>query len=174
MNGLNNPLSAISAFLDAGGSVLWAILVLALLLWSLIVERLLFFRFSYPSMAQTWIGQWHSRKDKRSRLAQNIRVAIISRARLEMGKTVAVIKVLVALCPLLGLLGTVTGMIHVFDVMAVIGTGNARAMAAGVSRATMPTMAGMVIAIASLYFTRQIEERISAETHRLADHLRFD
>ncbi|MEN8260801.1 MAG: MotA/TolQ/ExbB proton channel family protein [Pseudomonadota bacterium] len=174
MNGFANPLSAIGAFLDSGGSVLWAILLLALVLWSLIVERLLFFRLVYPALARNWVEQWQARKDKRSKLAQNIRIAVISRAQLEMRKTVSVIKVLIALCPLLGLLGTVTGMIHVFDVMAVMGTGNARAMAAGVSRATMPTMAGMVIAIASLYFIRQIEELINKETHRLADHLRFD
>ena len=174
MNGFGNPLSAIDALLDAGGSVLWAILLLALVLWSLIVERYLFFRLVYPAMAKDWIAQWEIRKDKRSRLAQNIRFAVISRARLEMRKTVSAIKTLIALCPLLGLLGTVTGMIHVFDVMAALGTGNARAMAAGVSQATMPTMAGMVIAIASLYFARQIEERINTETHHLADHLRFD
>ena len=63
------------------------------------------------------------------------------------------VKTLVALCPLLGLLGTVTGMIEVFDVMAIAGSGNARAMAAGVSKATIPTMAGMVAAISGLYFS---------------------
>ena len=78
---------------------------------------------------------------------------------------------LIKLCPLLGLLGTVTGMIHVFDVMAVTGTGNARAMASGISLATIPTMAGMVIAIAGLYFSKIIEERVSDETHHLADLL---
>ena len=55
------------------------------------------------------------------------------------------VKTLVALCPMLGLLGTVTGMIEVFDVMAA-GGGNTRGMAAGVSKATLPTMAGMVAA----------------------------
>ena len=62
------------------------------------------------------------------------------------------IQTLVALCPLLGLMGTVTGMIQVFEVMAMSGTSNARAMAAGVSRATIPTMAGMVGALSGVFF----------------------
>ena len=65
-------------------------------------------------------------------------------------KNINQIKGLVALCPLLGLLGTVTGMIEVFDVMAYTGTGNPRAMASGVSKATLPTMTGLVISISGL------------------------
>jgi len=80
---------------------------------------------------------------------------------------------LIGLCPLFGLLGTVTGMIHVFDVMAVTGTGNARAMASGISQATIPTMAGMVIAIAGLYFNKLIEEWVDDETHLLTDLLKY-
>jgi biopolymer transport protein ExbB len=98
---------------------------------------------------------------------------MISEAKLEMAKMTLIIKMLIALCPLMGLLGTVTGMIHVFDIMAVTGTGNARAMASGVSQATIPTMAGMVVAIAGLYFSRYIEDRTDDETHHLADLLKF-
>ena len=45
-----------------------------------------------------------------------------------------VIKVLIALCPLMGLLGTVVGMVQVFDTLAITGTGSPRAMASGISR----------------------------------------
>jgi biopolymer transport protein ExbB len=74
---------------------------------------------------------------------------------------------------MLGLLGTVVGMIHVFDVMSVTGNGNARAMASGISKATITTMAGMVIAISGLYFSKLIEERVSDESHHLADLLKY-
>jgi biopolymer transport protein ExbB len=80
-------------------------------------------------------------------------------------------KTFVALCPLLGLLGTVTGMIEVFDVMAVAGSGNARAMASGVSKATLPTMAGMVAAISGLLLSVQIERYARDEGQRVADAL---
>ena len=77
---------------------------------------------------------------------------MISRASLALKKNVGLIKALIAICPLLGLMGTVTGMVTVFDVMTYSGSGNARAMAAGVSKATVPTMAGMVAALSGVYF----------------------
>lgn len=159
--------------LNAGGEVLWLILLVSICLWGLIAERLIFFSVHYPSLKQQWLQSWNERTDRSSKSALSIRDYIISEARIEMEKNLSVIKMLVGLCPLLGLLGTVTGMIHVFDVMAVTGTGNARAMASGVSRATIPTMAGMVVAIAGLYFNRLIEEKISDEGHHLADLLKY-
>ena len=86
----------------------------------------------------------------------------------------AYIRVLVALCPLLGLLGTVTGMIEVFDVMAVAGSGNAKAMAGGVSKATIPTMAGMVAALSGLILSARLEQFAADEGERLADRLEIE
>ena len=78
---------------------------------------------------------------------------------------------LVALAPFLGLLGTVTGMVEVFDVMAVTGSGNARAMAAGISKATLPTMAGLVVALTGLFFTTSLERRAARSVRQLRDEL---
>ncbi len=166
-------LTAIESFLHTGGTILWVILGVSILLWSLIIERLVFFKFSYPKLRLQWLQDWESRHDKASFAALAIRNCSLSQAKISMNKTLPIIKMLIALCPLLGLLGTVTGMIHVFDVLAVTGTGNARAMAAGVSQATVPTMAGMVIAISGLYFSKLIEERVSDEGHNLADLLKY-
>ncbi len=160
-------------FLNMGGTVLWVILMVSICLWSLIIERLIFFKRTYPKQQHQWVLQWESCLEKNSEQTLFIREGIISEAKISMQKTVPVIKMLIALCPLLGLLGTVTGMIHVFDVMAVTGTGNARAMASGVSQATIPTMAGMVIAIAGLYFSKLIEQRVHDETHHLTDLLQY-
>ena len=166
-------INLIQQFLHAGGNVLWVILIVSICLWSLIIERLLYLKLTYPKLQESWIRQWKNRSDKHSQSALAVRQCIISEAKISMGKTVPIIKMLVALCPLFGLLGTVTGMIHVFDVMAITGTGNARAMASGVSQATIPTMAGMVIAIAGLYFSRLIEQHVSEKTHHLTDLLHY-
>ncbi len=82
-----------------------------------------------------------------------------------------IVKSLVALCPMRGLRGTVTGMIEVFDVMAIAGTGNVRGMAGGVSKATLPTMAGMLAALSGLIFSVQLERFVKSEGHRVADRL---
>ncbi len=89
--------------------------------------------------------------------AHQIRTMLISQVRQNLDRSLLIVKTLVAVCPLLGLLGTVTGMIEVFDVMAIAGSGNVRAMASGVSKATIPTMAGMVAALSGLYFSVSME-----------------
>ena len=64
------------------------------------------------------------------------------------------------MCPMIGLLGTVYGMIEVFEVLSFLGTGNPRAMSSGVAMATIPTMSGMVITLFGLYFYQDITGRI--------------
>lgn len=167
------PVSALQSMLETGGDVLWAIFAVCFLLWMLIVERYWFFLRVYPKHMSAWVSEWDARDDKASWFAHRIRESLISEARVSLGKNVALIKVLVALCPMFGLLGTVTGMITVFDVMALGGSGEVRALAGGVSRATVPTMAGMVVAISGLYFSTRMGKNINREVDRLADRLRF-
>ena len=70
--------------------------------------------------------------------------------------------------------GTVTGMIEVFDVMALSGTGNARSMASGVSKATIPTMAGMVGALSGVFLVTMLTRRVEREVELLEDDLTMD
>jgi biopolymer transport protein ExbB len=81
---------------------------------------------------------------------------------------------MVAICQLLGLMGTVTGMIDVFDVMAISGSGNARSMASGVSKATIPTMAGMVGALSGVFLVTVLNQKVSREVEDLEDNLTTD
>ena len=60
---------------------------------------------------------------------------------------IGTILILAAVAPLLGLLGTVTGMITTFDVISEFGTGNARALASGISEALVTTQSGLVVAV---------------------------
>jgi biopolymer transport protein ExbB len=62
-------------------------------------------------------------------------------------------------------------MIEVFDVMASSGSGNARGMASGVSKATLPTMAGMVAALSGMIFSIQLNRYANSETQRVAGKL---
>ncbi|WP_353252192.1 MotA/TolQ/ExbB proton channel family protein [Salinisphaera sp. PC39] len=161
----------LAAFIDAGGDTLWAILAVTVILWTLILERLWFYARVFPRHRDTWVAEWRERRDRSSWRARAIRRQNISQADLELRAGVRAIRTLIAVCPLLGLLGTVTGMIQVFDVMALEGTGDARAMASGVSRATIPTMAGMVVALSGLYFGTRLPQRARLEVRRLADRL---
>jgi len=158
-------------FMEMGGDVLWAILITLFLLWTFIFERLWYLYRVHPQRRQAVLKQWESRRETRSWYAKRIREGLISEISVSLQRNIGLIKVLIAICPLLGLLGTVTGMITVFDVMAYSGGGNARAMAGGVSLATIPTMAGMVAALSGVYFGTWLEHKARMETDRLADLL---
>jgi biopolymer transport protein ExbB len=98
---------------------------------------------------------------------------MISNAADKINGSFPVIQICVALCPLFGLLGTVTGMIAVFEAMATQG-GNARSMAAGVSMATVPTMSGMVAALSGVMGTTYLQTKIKRETELFEDNLTLD
>ncbi len=155
-------------FLEMGGPVLLVIGVLSLVMWVLIFERLIYYRIGLPKYIATFTDQWKARDERRSWNARRIREAMISRVSNKIEQYLPLIKTLLALAPLLGLLGTVTGMIEVFEVMAFSGTGNPRSMAAGVSKATIPTMAGMVAALSGVFASTLL----SRFAYRRIEHLR--
>ncbi|MEQ8515647.1 MAG: MotA/TolQ/ExbB proton channel family protein [Chromatocurvus sp.] len=165
---------AISRFMDMGGNVLWLIAILLFFMWTLIFERIWFFKLSWRDEVARVVGDWEARSERRSWAAHRIREKLVSEARLQINQNLSVIKTLVALCPLLGLLGTVTGMIEVFNIMAVTGGGDAKSMAGGVSRATIPTMAGMVAALSGVFGNTYVQRIAQRESELLADNLTTD
>ena len=171
---LTDAFEAIRDFMGLGGPVLKAIAVTIFLMWVLIVERLLYFRSTMKELSREIHDNWESRSERRSWHAHQIRELMISRFSLAVNRGIAMIQTLVALCPLLGLLGTVTGMIAVFQVLAVSGSGNVRAMAAGVSQATVPTMAGMVGALSGVLLVTILTRRAAREVEFLEDSLTMD
>jgi len=171
MVALYNLLESIRGFIELGGDVLWAILVVLLLMWTMIIERYWYLFRVFPVQRRAAIDEWEARDDHRSWHAHRIKEELVSGIRQQLQKNVTMIQTLVAICPLLGLLGTVTGMVAVFDVMAFFGTGNARAMAAGVSKATIPTMAGMVSALSGVYFASHLDRKAAIESEKLEDLL---
>lgn len=165
---------AIRDFMEMGGVILSVIAVVIFVMWVLITERVVYFRTGYPGEIVRAQQIWEGRPERTSWNAHMIREALISRVAITANAGLPFIKTLVALCPLLGLLGTVTGMIEVFDVMAVSGTGNARSMASGVSKATIPTMAGMVGALSGVFATTWLNRKAGREVELLEDHLTMD
>ena len=171
---LFDAFEAIRDFMGLGGPVLKVIALTIFVMWVLIVERLLYFRSTMRELSRTIHDNWESRAERRSWHAHQIRELMISRFSIDVNRGLGMIQTLVALCPLLGLLGTVTGMIAVFQVLAVSGSGNVRAMAAGVSQATVPTMAGMVGALSGVLLVTLLNRRAAREVEFLEDSLTMD
>ncbi len=171
---LNDSVNAIRDFLDTGGPVLLVIGVLIFAMWLLILERFIYLWGGYRPYQRSVRDNWAGRAERNSWEATQIRELWISRAGMQLNANLPLINVMVALCPLLGLLGTVTGMIEVFDVMAISGTGSARSMASGVSKATIPTMAGMVGALSGVFASTYLQRRAKREVEMLEDKLLLD
>lgn len=162
---------ALQAFLERGGPVLLVIMFATFLMWALILERFFYFRFAYSAVADEAISEWQSRSDHKSTYAHWVKDKLVSEVRQSAEMNVTLTKALVALAPLLGLLGTVTGMIQVFDIMAITDGADAKAMSAGVSRATIPTMAGMVASLSGILFTSGMDRRAARAVQAVDDQL---
>ena len=162
---------AIRSFFEAGGDVLWAILAVTTLMWTFIIERLWFFGRILPTRIKATLRSWHTLNRGSAWQSRAIRRQLISEISLEARRFLVLIRALMAVLPLLGLLGTVSGMIQVFDAMAFSGTGSARLMAGGVSAATIPTMSGLVAALSGLYLATYLEQRATTEVKRAEDLL---
>ena len=165
---------AVLAFMDKGGDVLWLIAILVFVMWTLIFERLWYFTFTWRKEVFKVIQIWESRSERKSWNAKQVRQRLLSQSRQAINANLPVISTLVAMCPLLGLLGTVTGMIEVFNVMAVTGGGDAKSMAGGVERSTIPTMARMVAALSGLFANTYISRMAAREQEYLQDNLTSD
>ncbi|RQW63602.1 MotA/TolQ/ExbB proton channel family protein [Vibrio viridaestus] len=159
-------------FMSQGGTILWWLAFIVLLSWFFVAERIMFLLFTFPKHSEEWIKHWHSRNDRSSWYALSIREGWLSEAHILLFKHLNFIKVLVQICPMLGLLGTVTGMISVFDVMATKGTADPKLMASGISLATLPTMAGMVAALAGLFIHARLQKKCQMMEMKLEKSLR--
>ncbi|MBL4607153.1 MAG: MotA/TolQ/ExbB proton channel family protein [Pseudomonadales bacterium] len=150
----------INALVYGGGPALPYILLTSIVLWLLICERIWSLYFAYQVVLQPLTNRWLAMAACDSSRKTRIRAQLISEARVSFGVSLNFIAVLVAISPLLGLLGTILGMVEIFDVVAVSGSGNVRAMAAGVGQCTLSTMAGLVVALSGFYFVNLLTKRV--------------
>ncbi len=173
-------------FLTAGGWVMQIIVLLCLVLFCLLAER---YWFCFSGYSQLYRQLYQEQKSVfQERLKEvnphQISVARIQKdpllksllcdLRLALNERLGMIRSLIALCPLLGLLGTVSGMIQVFEVLAVSGTGNPRLMAAGIASATLPTLAGMAVSVTGLLLYSYLKSWSDRKQQQLHSHLLQD
>jgi len=178
-----------------GGAIVWPILAILALSVLILMERVLFFvgKHTHPEhlmkqireqiMANDWKGcrlflESKSRKlipkvlltalafkdQTRQDMENALQEAILGEIpRIE--RFLSTLGMLAAIAPLLGLLGTVTGMINTFHVITTYGTGDPRMMSSGISEALVTTMLGLSVAIpimlAHTFLSRRVETLIS-------------
>jgi biopolymer transport protein ExbB len=199
---LRTAVFQIEDYLYTGGVVMVPLVLVSLIMWLLIMDRAIFFRRLYRknmSFQVAWehvsagrmpdpgmfggaisllVARFLAARSGDSVLDRFILDETVQRINRSMNDYLSVIGILAAVAPLLGLLGTVTGMITTFDVLAVFGTGNAKAMAGGISEALITTQTGLLVAIPGLYMkgfldrrARSLQQRIAAVGYHLRRQL---
>lgn len=123
------------------------------------------------------LAEFHEQKSCDQAADAQLLNALLEKQAAAMERSVPTILVLAAAAPLLGLLGTVTGMISTFDAISQVGTGNPRPLAAGISEALITTQCGLAVAIPGLimgtYLNRRVQrfrvrlEKLGLQLHRL-------
>jgi len=167
------PVTAVAELVEGGGPFVEWIFLCGVVLWTLIFERIWYFRRVFPTESKQMLERWRARRDHHSWCARQIRQTMVSRLNAGMTSSLPLMRVLVPLSPLLGLIGTVSGMLEVFDSMALRGSADARTMASGVSHAMICTMTGLAVSITGLYPNYYFQARAKQETELLADHFSF-
>ena len=166
---LTLPFRAMTDLVGQGGPFVFWIFVCGVVLWTLVIERYWYFSFVLPREATQALSAWAARSEHTSWCARSIRKAMISRLNAGMSARLVLMRVLVPLAQLLGLLGTVSGMLEVFEAMALRGSADARTMASGVSHAMICTMTGLAVSITGLYPVFYFESQARRQTELLAD-----
>lgn len=184
-------------YLSAGGAVMVPLIVLSLVMWLLIINRSLYFRRlnagrltpagaldhiskqrqpdvkRYRGAIALLVREFLERSTGRRKLDRHILDETVMAVTRSLDRHLAIIGVLAAIAPLLGLLGTVLGMITTFDVLAVYGTGNAKAMAGGISAALITTQTGLLVAIPGMYMKNFLVRRAEKLKRRIASVAMF-
>lgn len=166
-----DQLDILREFFDKGGPVLIGVFALSIFLWILILERYYYLYKVFPKRLDLIVYQWERRREHSSWYALKIRDGFLSDLSIALKHNMITIHTLTAVLPLLGLLGTVTGMIAIFEVLNVFGNGNTRGMADGISKALLPTTAGLVTSIIGIYFSADLDKRVKKNELNAKDSL---
>jgi biopolymer transport protein ExbB len=168
-------------YLLRGGWVMVPLLLCSLVMWTLIAERLRTFRLMTHDDITTELAIRAVQGEEVNIYVTGLRAELVKafmeqrsgnpaldreilrqcalNQRPGLSQNLAAIGVLAAVAPLLGLLGTVLGMIETFDVISFFGTGNAKAMAGGISVALVTTQTGLIVAIPGLFLSGVLTRR---------------
>jgi len=166
-------------YLRQGGWIMVPLVGVSVVMWTLIVDRWrAFAALEGERLPRRLVREFRQSATGDPGLDAEILRQCSMRLDRGLDHRLAVVAVLAAIAPLLGLLGTVLGMVETFDVIAAFGTGNARAMAGGISVALITTQTGLLVAIPGLIMSNRLADKaahlrtiLAENTTRLARNL---
>jgi biopolymer transport protein ExbB len=182
-------IAKIYEYLCPGGPVIIPIILTSFFMWLLIIERIIYFRrmnkhdvdlnqavqmlnqrplqTASKGLLSGVVINFLKKRTKNRKLDPGVLKLCAMRERPHIRRFLSVIAVLAAISPLFGLLGTVMGMVSTFNVISLFGTGNAKALAGGISEALITTQSGLLVAIPGLFMSAFLFRRADRLERRL-------
>ena len=158
-----NEIIGLFALLDRGGSLMWVLLCWLCVIWTLILERAISSEGRDASLVGDYRKAWLRLPSRLRRRFNPILLDHVQQAFLPHSR---VLNALVATAPLLGLLGTVVGMVYIFEMLAFAGHAQLQFMSAGIAKATFPTLLGMIVAISGVLGTTWLKSLTRRRSER--------
>ena len=181
----------IYGYLSGGGVVMIPLLAVSFVMWLLIINRALFLRRLYlrniprreagrlirenrmpgpqfRGVNADLVRSFLSRRCGNAELDSHILDETVLAMVTSLDRHQSAISIMAGVAPLLGLLGTVIGMIVTFDVITQFGTGNVRALAGGISEALITTQTGLLVSIPGLHMSGFLSQRATTIKQRAA------
>ncbi|MDH5509303.1 MAG: MotA/TolQ/ExbB proton channel family protein [Nitrospinota bacterium] len=120
---------------------------------------------AFPMGRIAWVA-WDSRRLGREGMLEKVRVRF-STEELYILRRLGAVAIIGSLLPMVGLLGTVVGMIVAFNAIAVYGTGDPKILADGISQALLTTEAGLITSIPLLYIHQMLTDQAELITRKM-------
>ena len=170
----------IFAYLKFGGVSIVSLLIVSFLMWILIIERFLFFReiekkdistyeamkimkessyFERRGILSKTLGLFLEKRVGNSAIDKKIIEECIMEIKPNINKFLKEIEIFAAVAPLLGLLGTIIGMVATFDAISLSGVCNVKGISNGISKALITTQSGLIVAIPGLFMSVYLSKK---------------
>ena len=190
---MENVTAHVAELFDKGGAVMWVILVVSVYGGALVFERWLKYGSaeratkahleivsSVTTLTEEDVAKmketaatgriaktvWESRNLDRESVAEKARTRFMTEGG-HIEKRLGGVAVIASLLPMIGLLGTVVGMITAFNAIALHGTGDPKILADGISQALLTTEAGLITSIPLMYLHHILSDKADLLTRRL-------
>ncbi|PKH04912.1 MotA/TolQ/ExbB proton channel family protein [Moritella sp. Urea-trap-13] len=157
-------------FLGNASLIFWVIMLLSVVMWWTIARCYLQYGWQYPALCKHYQAEWAQWQDQSHLLAVAVRDGFISELQSQLTRKLIFIKTLTGVLPLLGLLGTVDGMIDNFSVLS-DSLGVSELFSSGIAQALLTTLAGLVTGLSGLFFCHSLHKRANLLTLDLAQKL---
>ncbi len=189
----NDILTEAIQYFHNGGPVMVPLLVVSILMWAMIFDRFLFLKRmelndiakddvknyiqknnlpdfgKYKGLKARFLRRFFELRCGKPSVDKYILDEVVMSFCSSVDKKLVYIGVLAAVSPLFGLLGTVTGMMTTFNIISVVGTGDAKAMAGGISEALISTQTGLLVAIPGMYMHSRLVKKAENLKHSIAN-----